>query len=49
MKTLVVKNLAISNTLPFTLIAGPCVLESRDHAMMMAEKLTTLCEKLKIP
>lgn len=49
MKTLVVKNLAISNTLPFTLIAGPCVLESRDHAMMMAEKLTNLCEKLKIP
>ena len=49
MKTLIVENLAISNTLPFTLIAGPCVLESRDHALMMAEKLTSLCEKLKIP
>ncbi len=49
MKTLHVKNLKISNIMPFTLIAGPCVLESRDHAMMMAEKLTSLCEKLKIP
>ena len=48
MKTLHVKNLKISNTMPFTLIAGPCVLESRDHAMMMAEKLTSMCEKLKI-
>ncbi len=49
MKTLHVKNLKISNIMPFTLIAGPCVLESRDHAMMMAEKLASLCEKLKIP
>ncbi|MCX7343391.1 MAG: 3-deoxy-8-phosphooctulonate synthase [Proteobacteria bacterium] len=48
MKTLHVKNLKISNIMPFTLIAGPCVLESRDHAMMMAEKLTSMCEKLKI-
>ena len=35
--------------MPFTLIAGPCVLESRDHALMMADSLTTLCNKLKIP
>ena len=49
MKTLYVNNLKISNTLPFTLIAGPCVLESRDHALMMAENLTNLCNKLQIP
>ncbi len=48
MKTIYVKHLKISNTLPFTLIAGPCVLESRDHALMMAEALTNLCNKLQI-
>ena len=31
------------------LIAGPCVLESRDHAMMIAEKLKNLCDALNIP
>ncbi len=47
--TITVGNLTISNDLPFTLIAGPCQMESRDHAMMMAEALTTLTEKLSIP
>lgn len=49
MKTIAVQSIAISNTNPFVLIAGPCVLESRDHAMMMAKSLTTLCSKLDIP
>ncbi len=49
MKTLSVGNLNISNALPFTLIAGPCAIESRDHVMMMAEKLVALCDKLSIP
>jgi len=49
MKTILVQSLAISNTNPCVLIAGPCVLESRDHAMMMAENLTTLCNALGIP
>lgn len=49
MKTVTVQSIAISNTNPFVLIAGPCVLESRDHAMMMAKSLTTLCAKLDIP
>jgi len=49
MKTITVQSLHISNLNPFTLIAGPCVLESRDHAMMMAETLTTLCKELNIP
>ncbi len=34
------------NDLPFALIAGPCALESRDHALFMAEKLAALTEKL---
>ncbi len=39
----------ISNDLPFTLIAGPCQLETRDHAMMISEQLVKLTDKLGIP
>ena len=49
MKKILVQSIEISNTNPFVLIAGPCVLESRDHAMMMAENLTILCNTLGIP
>ena len=37
---------SLSNHLPITIIAGPCQLESRDHAMMMAEKLMTICDEV---
>lgn len=37
------------NDLPFVLIAGPCQMESRDHAMMMTEKLVKITDDLKIP
>jgi 2-dehydro-3-deoxyphosphooctonate aldolase (KDO 8-P synthase) len=37
-----------SNTKPFSLIAGPCQMESRDHAFMMAETLKTMSERLGI-
>jgi 2-dehydro-3-deoxyphosphooctonate aldolase (KDO 8-P synthase) len=47
-KTVKVGKLEIANDKPFTLIAGPCVLESRDHAFMMAEAIKTVCEKLGI-
>src|SRR3989338_4210844 len=49
MKTVKVGQLTFSNALPFVLIAGPCVLESRDHAMFMAESLSTLCVKINQP
>ncbi|MFN5351001.1 MAG: 3-deoxy-8-phosphooctulonate synthase [Alphaproteobacteria bacterium] len=48
MKTVKLNNLQIGNHLPFTLIAGPCQMESRDHAIMMAENLKKIAEKLKI-
>lgn len=32
----------------FSLIAGPCQMESRDHAYMMAEALVEMCDKLGI-
>ncbi len=37
-----VGNVRIGNDLPFVLIAGPCQMESRDHAMMMAEAVSRI-------
>jgi 2-dehydro-3-deoxyphosphooctonate aldolase (KDO 8-P synthase) len=48
-KTVTAGNVTFGNTLPFVLIAGPCQMESRDHALMMAEKLVTLAKKLAVP
>jgi 2-dehydro-3-deoxyphosphooctonate aldolase (KDO 8-P synthase) len=36
------------NDLPISLIAGPCQLESLDHALFMAEKLKAISERRKI-
>lgn len=48
MRNIKLKNFEIANNLPFVLIAGPCQTESRDHSMMMVEKIKKICEKLKI-
>jgi len=34
---------------PLFLIAGPCVIESARHALMMAERLATITQSLRIP
>ncbi|GAB6137339.1 3-deoxy-8-phosphooctulonate synthase [Halanaerobaculum tunisiense] len=34
---------------PFVLLAGPCVMESEDHVLRMAEKLQQITAKLGIP
>lgn len=47
-RTVTVGPLSIANDKPFTLIAGPCQLESRDHAFMMAGALSELTKKLGI-
>ena len=39
MKTVQIGDITVSNTAPFTLIAGPCQLESLDHARMLAERI----------
>ncbi len=49
MKTISLGNIRIANNLPFTLLAGPCVLESRDHAFMMCGALKEITSKLGIP
>ncbi|MDG5495057.1 3-deoxy-8-phosphooctulonate synthase [Niveispirillum sp. SYP-B3756] len=47
-RTVKVGPLSIANDKPFVLIAGPCQLESRDHAMTMAAALAELTGKLGI-
>ena len=37
-----------SNTNRLTVIAGPCAMESHDHALMISEKLKILGNKLNI-
>lgn len=44
-----VGKIKIDNKLPFVLIAGPCVVESRDLALSTAEKIIDITSKLNIP
>jgi 2-dehydro-3-deoxyphosphooctonate aldolase (KDO 8-P synthase) len=39
---------SFGNALPIALIAGPCQMESRDHAFMMAGRLKEICARLGI-
>lgn len=39
----------IGNTQPLAFIGGPCAIESRDHALMMADRIGKVCDKLDIP
>jgi 2-dehydro-3-deoxyphosphooctonate aldolase (KDO 8-P synthase) len=41
-------NVKFGNALPFSLIAGPCQMESREHALMMATRLKNICARLNI-
>ena len=41
-------NVQFSNQGRLSLIAGPCQMESRDHAFMMAERLKEICSRLDI-
>ena len=43
-----VGDVVFSQRLPFALIAGPCAMESRDHALFMAAALKEICSKLGI-
>ena len=44
-KTVKVGNIEIGENNPIAFITGPCQLENRDHAMMMADKISNLCAK----
>lgn len=43
-----VGELEVGQDRPFTLISGPCQIESRDHAVEMADALSTICRELGI-
>lgn len=47
-KSVHVGSLTIANNLPFTLIAGPCQIESLAHALKTAQQLKDICEKYNI-
>lgn len=48
MKTVSIGALSVSNEATFSLISGPCQLESLDHARMLADTLAKICAKLGI-
>ena len=46
--TVEIGNLRVANNLPLTLIAGPCQMESREHAFAIAGRLNEICSELGI-
>jgi 2-dehydro-3-deoxyphosphooctonate aldolase (KDO 8-P synthase) len=48
MKQITVGPVSFSNAAPLSLIAGPCQMESRDHAFMMAGALQEITQRLGI-
>lgn len=46
MQTVKIGQVEFNNTKPFALIAGPCVMESRGHSIMMATRLQEICRNL---
>lgn len=44
-----VNKLKIGGNLPLAFVGGPCAIESRDHALFMAESISIICEKIGIP
>lgn len=47
--TVSVGDISIANDRPFTLIAGPCAMESLQHALDMSGALKEICQELGIP
>ncbi len=47
-ETVTLRKVSFSQKLPFALIAGPCQMESRDHAMMIAERMVRMTSDLGI-
>jgi 2-dehydro-3-deoxyphosphooctonate aldolase (KDO 8-P synthase) len=42
-------NLRMGGNQPLVLIAGPCVIESEEHALLMAERLAEAAERAELP
>src|SRR5262249_44714222 len=48
MHNVTIGNFTVANDRPFTLIAGPCALESRQHALEMSAALKEITARLAI-
>lgn len=48
-KIVKIGKVALGNKLPLALIAGPCQIESREHAVFIAGKMVEITKKLGIP
>jgi 2-dehydro-3-deoxyphosphooctonate aldolase (KDO 8-P synthase) len=48
-KEISIGNIRIGGSHPLFLIAGPCVIESEEHALMMAERLAEITAHAKLP
>ncbi len=44
-----VNKIEIGGTRPLVFVGGPCAIESREHALIMAESISKICGKLDIP
>ncbi len=49
MTDVAIRDIVVGNSLPFTLIAGPCQIESEAHAFEVAEALATMCRAAHVP
>ena len=47
-KLLKLNDINISNNSSFILIAGPCAIESKDHALEIASNINIICKELNI-
>ena len=43
-----VKRVKIGGNGPLVLIGGPCAIENRDHALMMADQISKICKELNV-
>ena len=44
-----VNKVEIGGNKPLAFVGGPCAIENRDHALLMAEKIAEITNKLEIP
>ena len=44
-----IRSVRIGGREPLAFIGGPCAIESRDHTLMMAERIAKICGRLSVP
>ena len=47
-KKITINDIEVSNNNPFILIAGPCMVESKDHSLEIASKIKEICHETNI-